>query len=57
VRGKGVILLETGVLVVEGIYMLEVPFGPYEIFCILLKIKGVDGAPAWILLRQNGVSS
>lgn len=45
------ILLEAGVLVVEGIHLLEVPAGPYEIFCLPLKIKGADGAPARVLLR------
>jgi arylformamidase len=45
------ILLEAGVLVVEGVNLLDVPAGPYEIFCLPIKIKGADGAPARILLR------
>jgi arylformamidase len=45
------ILLEAGVLVVEGVNLLDVPPGPYEIFCLPIKIKGADGAPARILLR------
>jgi arylformamidase len=45
------ILLEAGVLVVEGVHLIEIPPGEYEIFCLPLKIKGADGAPARILLR------
>jgi len=31
--------------------LLDIPPGEYEIFCLPLKIKGADGAPARILLR------
>jgi arylformamidase len=44
-------LLEAGVLVVEGVDLLDVPPGKYEIFCLPLKIKDGDGAPARVLLR------
>ena len=46
------ILLEAGVVVVEGVHLLEVPAGTYEIFCLALRIKGADGAPVRIILRQ-----
>ena len=45
------LLLEAGVLVAEGVHLLEIPPGEYEIFCLPLKIKSADGAPARILLR------
>ena len=45
------ILLEAGIVVVEGVHLLEVPPGPYEILCLPLPIKGADGAPARLLLR------
>jgi arylformamidase len=45
------LLLEAGVLVAEGVHLLEIPPGEYEIFCLPLKIKGADGSPARILLR------
>jgi arylformamidase len=45
------LLLKAGVLVAEGVHLLEIPPGEYEIFCLPLKIKGADGAPARILLR------
>jgi arylformamidase len=44
-------LLEAGVLVVEGVHLLDIPPGKYEIFCLPLKIKGADGAPARVILR------
>jgi arylformamidase len=46
------ILLEAGVLVVEGAHLLEIPPGPYEIFCLPLPIRGADGAPARLILRK-----
>lgn len=46
------ILLESGVVVVEGVHLLEIPPGPYEIFCLPLPVKGADGAPARIILRR-----
>jgi len=44
-------LLKAGVLVAEGVNLLDIPPGEYEIFCLPLKIQGADGAPARILLR------
>jgi len=29
------------------------PPGPYEIFCLPICIKGADGAPARVLLREQ----
>jgi arylformamidase len=45
------ILLEAGVVIVEGAHLLEVPPGDYEIFCLPLRIAGADGAPARLILR------
>ena len=45
------LLLGAGVLVAEGVHLLDIPPGEYEIFCLPIKIKGADGAPARILLR------
>jgi len=44
-------LLKAGVLIVEGVNLLEVPAGPCEIYCLPLRIVGADGAPARILIR------
>ena len=46
-------LLQAGILIVEGVHLLEIPPGPYEIFCLPLCIKGADGAPARVLLREQ----
>ncbi len=44
-------LLRAGVIIVEGVYLLNVPVGPCEILCLPLKIHGADGAPARVLVR------
>ncbi len=46
-------LLKAGVLVVEGLNLIDIPSGPYEVFCLPLSIKGADGAPARVLLRNH----
>jgi len=46
------ILLEAEIVVAEGVHLLGVPPGPYEIFCLPLRIQGADGAPARVVLRQ-----
>ena len=44
-------LLSAGVLLVEGLNMVEIPAGPCEIYCLPLRIAGADGAPARVLIR------
>ncbi|NOX38035.1 MAG: cyclase family protein [Calditrichaeota bacterium] len=46
------ILLRNAVVVVEGLNLLSVPPGIYELFCLPLNIVGVDGAPARVILRE-----
>lgn len=46
------ILLEAGVVIVEGLDLAKVPPGDYELLCLPLKIKDSDGAPARVLLRE-----
>lgn len=45
-------LLEAGIAIVEGLYLADVPPGDYELLCLPLKVKGADGAPARVLLRE-----
>jgi len=45
-------LLRSGIIVVEGVFLLEVPTGPCEIFCLPLRIEGADGAPARVVIRR-----
>ena len=44
------ILLSAGVVILEGVDLSEVPAGRYTLFCLPLKLDGVDGAPARAIL-------
>lgn len=44
------VLLEAGVIIVEGLNLSEVQQGRYTLYCLPLKIGGVDGAPARAIL-------
>ena len=43
-------LLGAGVIIVEGLNLLDVPPGDYELCCLPIKIAGCDGAPARAVL-------
>jgi arylformamidase len=45
------ILLDAGVIILEGLDLSTAPSGMYELFCLPLKIQGCDGAPARVVLR------
>ena len=47
------ILLEAGIVVVEGLNLSKVMRGFYELYCLPLKIAGSDGAPARAILIQS----
>jgi arylformamidase len=47
------ILLEAGILVIEGLDLSAVEPGIYTLMCLPLKIGGADGAPARVLLQQE----
>ena len=47
------ILLEAGVLIIEGLNLSGIEPGPYQLMCLPLKIGGSDGAPARVFLEQN----
>lgn len=44
------ILLKAGIVVVEGLDLSEVAQGRYTLYCLPLKLKGSDGAPARAIL-------
>lgn len=46
-------LLKAGIVIIEGLDLREVEPGNYEMFCLPLKVKDGDGAPARVVLRQN----
>jgi arylformamidase len=45
------ILLESNVLVIEGLDLSQIDPGQYKLYCLPLKIAGSDGAPARVLLE------
>ena len=54
--GKGEvhrILLDNGVIILEGLNLTGVPGGNYELICLPLKIRGGDGAPVRAILRPK----
>jgi len=44
------ILLEAGIVVVEGLALSQVEPGEYELYCLPLNLVGSDGAPARVIL-------
>ena len=47
------ILLQAGMVVVEGLDLSAVPRGFYDLYCLPLKLLGSDGAPARAILIQK----
>ena len=47
------VLLGAGVVVVEGLDLSDVEPGPYEFYCLPLKLVGSDGAPARAILVRR----
>ncbi|MCS6907499.1 MAG: cyclase family protein [Anaerolineales bacterium] len=44
------VFLRNDVIIVEGLNLAEVPQGRYMLYCLPLKLKGADGAPARAIL-------
>lgn len=44
------VLLQAGVIVVEGLNLSQVPRGFYDLYCLPLKLVGTEGAPARAVL-------
>ena len=47
------LLLEAGIVVLEGLDLSQVPPGEYQMYCLPLKLIGSDGAPARAILTSN----
>jgi arylformamidase len=47
------VLLGGGTIVVEGLNLLDVEPGTYEMICLPLRVVGADGAPARVILRRT----
>jgi arylformamidase len=48
-----VVLLEAGVVILEGADLRGVPAGLHELVCLPLRLDGCDGAPARAMLRER----
>jgi arylformamidase len=47
------LLLSSGVIIVEGLDLHDVPAGTCRIYCLPLKIRGADGAPARVFIETD----
>jgi len=47
------ILLNKGIIIIEGLDLNEVKPGEYELIALPLKIKDGDGSPARVVLRGH----
>jgi arylformamidase len=47
------ILLDAGVVIIEGLDLSRVDAGGYELICLPLLIAGTEGAPARVVLRKS----
>ncbi len=52
-EGTHKVLLNAGVVIVEGLNLANVVRGFYDLYCLPLKIAGADGAPARAILIQS----
>jgi arylformamidase len=44
------ILLQAKVIIIEGLNLAQVTPGEYQLICLPIKLKGVEGAPARVIL-------
>lgn len=47
------ILLEAGVVIIEGLNLSEAAPGRYELLCLPLRLDDAEGAPARVVLREE----
>ena len=50
------VMLGAGIWVIEGLRLVDVDPGDYDLLCLPLKIKGADGAPCRALLKPRSGS-
>ena len=51
------VLLDAGVVIVEGLDLRHAPAGDYGLICLPLRLQGAEGAPARVLLEMMDSSS
>ena len=47
------LLLRNQIVIIEGLNLNDVSMGDYELIALPLKLKGSDGGPARVILREN----
>lgn len=47
------VLLESSMIIIEGLDLRNIVPGFYDLYCLPLKLLGSDGAPARVILTQN----
>ncbi len=52
-RPTHTILLSKSILVIEGLNLTNIDPGIWMMYCLPLKLKGADGAPARVVLTKN----
>ncbi len=46
------LLLQNNIVIIEGLDLKDVPAGDYELIALPIKLKGADGAPTRVVLRE-----
>tara|TARA_B100000676_G_C17657607_1_gene619797 strand:+ start:44 stop:700 length:657 start_codon:yes stop_codon:yes gene_type:complete len=49
------LLLRSQIVIIEGLNLNDVSMGDYELIALPLKLKGCDGGPARVILRENNL--
>jgi arylformamidase len=47
------VLLQAGVCIIEGLDLSQAGTGWYDLICLPLRLEGLDGSPARVLLRRR----
>ena len=51
-----IVLLQSDVVIIEGLNLSDVPTGNYELICLPIKLKGLEGAPSRVILRSLSIT-
>jgi arylformamidase len=51
-----IVFLQSDVVIIEGLNLIDVPTGDYELICLPIKLKGLEGAPSRAILRPLSIT-
>ncbi len=51
-----IVFLQSDVVIIEGLNLIDVPAGNYELICLPIKLKGLEGAPSRAILRPLSIT-